>query len=122
METAIVLGAASADELSARIGFFDLGMSSITALELKVRLERRFGCALPNTLAFEYPTPEALSRYLAAEALDLPGPAGEEPDHDVQESEDDELLARFDEEMAAVDSLIQAPARQGTPRGEGRSR
>lgn len=102
-ETAIVLGAASADELDARDGFFDLGMSSITALELRVRLERRFGAALPNTLAFEYPTPEALAGYLATDVLALPEPEADEGP-ESPESEDD-LLARFDQEMAAVESL-----------------
>nr|AHA12078.1 polyketide synthase type 1 [Streptomyces sp. CNH287] len=116
-ETAVVLGAESADELETRQGFFDLGMNSITALEMKVRLERRFGCVLPNTLAFEYPNAEALAGYLAADVLGLtpsappaptaapPGPAARDDSAAAQ----DDLTARFEREMAAVEHLA-APA------------
>lgn len=45
-------------------GFFDLGMDSITALELREQLEVRLGTALPASLAFDCPNIRALSRYL----------------------------------------------------------
>jgi acyl carrier protein len=45
-------------------GFFDLGMDSITALELREQLEVRLGTALPASLAFDCPNIRVLSRYL----------------------------------------------------------
>ncbi|RKN43912.1 type I polyketide synthase [Streptomyces hoynatensis] len=78
-EVAVVLGVESPADLDPAQGFFEIGMSSITSLELKVRLERRFGCELPATLAFEQPTSEAMARYLGTEVLGTADPAGAEP-------------------------------------------
>jgi acyl transferase domain-containing protein len=72
-EVAVVLGLDGPGELEPRQGFFELGLNSITALEMKVRLERRFGSALPATLAFEYPTGAAVAGFLAAEVVGAPG-------------------------------------------------
>lgn len=44
---------------------FEMGMDSLMAVELKNRLERNLGHALPATVIFNYPTIEALARYLA---------------------------------------------------------
>ncbi len=45
-------------------GLFDLGMDSLMSVELKRRLERGAGRALPSTLTFNYPSIEALARFL----------------------------------------------------------
>ncbi|MEV0275845.1 beta-ketoacyl synthase N-terminal-like domain-containing protein [Streptomyces sp. NPDC050610] len=68
---AVAIGADSDDELDARQGFFDLGMNSVTSMEMKLVLQRRFDCSLPNTLVFEYPNAEALAGYLATDVLAL---------------------------------------------------
>ncbi|MET7904986.1 beta-ketoacyl synthase N-terminal-like domain-containing protein [Streptomyces sp. NPDC005355] len=115
-ETAVVLGADSGDELDSAQGFFDLGMNSITALEMKVRLQRRFDCSLPNTLVFEYPNAEALAGYLAADVLGLGGQAEPPaPDGEPAADRDDDLVARFEREMAGVRALGLGRA-QRTPR------
>ncbi|MEI7601683.1 MAG: SDR family NAD(P)-dependent oxidoreductase, partial [Aestuariivirga sp.] len=48
------------------IGFFELGMDSLMAVELRNRLEKAFGSAveLPNTLAFDYPSLNKLADYI----------------------------------------------------------
>jgi acyl transferase domain-containing protein/acyl carrier protein len=61
---------------AARVGFFELGMDSLMALELRRRLERNLQIVLPATVAFEYPTAERLAEYLLAEALVLNGVEG----------------------------------------------
>ncbi|MEH0970740.1 SDR family NAD(P)-dependent oxidoreductase [Micromonospora sp. CPCC 205546] len=47
--------------------FADLGFDSLTALELADRLSEASGLQLSGTLAFDYPNPQALAAYLAAQ-------------------------------------------------------
>ncbi|WXB20297.1 SDR family NAD(P)-dependent oxidoreductase [Pendulispora albinea] len=58
---------------SARQGFFDMGMDSLMALELRNRLQLALDTSLPASLVFNYPTVESLGRYLAAEVLGFTG-------------------------------------------------
>jgi acyl transferase domain-containing protein/acyl carrier protein len=55
--------------VSARERFFDIGMDSLTALEFRNRLEADLETALPATLAFDYPSLEALGNHLAESLL-----------------------------------------------------
>ncbi len=48
----------------AQTGFFDMGMDSLMAVELKRRLESSLKQSLSTTLAFNYPTIEKLAEYL----------------------------------------------------------
>ena len=51
------------------VGFFDLGMDSLMAVELRNRLNRAFAeeYTVPNTVVFDYPDIAALARHLAGE-------------------------------------------------------
>jgi acyl carrier protein len=60
-----VLGLDRSNRLANNQKFFEFGMDSLMALELKNQLQQDFGLT-PSTIAFEYPTVEALSGYLAA--------------------------------------------------------
>ncbi|MDZ8137565.1 MAG: type I polyketide synthase [Nostoc sp. DedQUE04] len=50
--------------------FFELGMDSLTSLDLKNHLQKTLKCSLPINLVFEYPNVELLTDYLIQE-LDL---------------------------------------------------
>jgi acyl carrier protein len=52
-------------ELTPTAPFTELGLDSLTALELNVDFEKVLGVRLPPAAAWSYPTPAALSRYLA---------------------------------------------------------
>lgn len=60
------------DEIDSQVGFFDMGMDSLTSVELKNRLQTSLGCALPSTVIFDYPNLTALVDYLTHEVLDVP--------------------------------------------------
>ena len=57
------------------VGFFDLGMDSLMAVELRNRLNRAFAGAYTasNTVVFDYPDIAALAAHLAAELADVVG-------------------------------------------------
>jgi acyl transferase domain-containing protein len=66
VEAARVLGA-EPSRLEPQQGFFQMGMNSLMSIELKKHLETSLRHGLPSTIAFEYPTVDALTGFLAKE-------------------------------------------------------
>ncbi|KAB8169629.1 type I polyketide synthase, partial [Streptomyces mimosae] len=64
-----VLGHATSQSIDVERPFKSLGFDSLTAVELRNRLNAATELTLPTTLTFDYPTPLAVVRYLRDELL-----------------------------------------------------
>ncbi|MBD2208741.1 SDR family NAD(P)-dependent oxidoreductase [Nostoc linckia FACHB-104] len=110
-QVATVLGWSAATPIDTQQGFFDLGMDSLTSVELRNRLQTSLGCSLPSTLTFKYPTVTALVDYLAVEVLNLAAPAPEtrvkhQDWEAVKQLSDDEIDASIAKEIAELEALL----------------
>jgi hypothetical protein len=106
-----VLGLPPTFALDVHQGLRDVGLDSLMAVELRNVLQASVGQSLPPTLAFDYPTVAALSRYLAEEILgfarvdaNAPEVGRDRPDviADVRALTDEEAEAQLAAELSAL--------------------
>ncbi|MFJ8166594.1 type I polyketide synthase, partial [Streptomyces sp. NPDC096136] len=103
--TAALLGLPGPDAVAPGQAFRDLGLDSVTAVELRGRLNEATGLALPHTVVFDHPTPAALTGRILAEALGT----HEDP------ADEDTTTAAWDEPVAIVAMSCRLPGGTDTP-------
>ncbi|MEL6776868.1 MAG: SDR family NAD(P)-dependent oxidoreductase [Cyanobacteria bacterium J06597_16] len=70
-EVAKVLALPHHKQIEPTASFFDMGMDSLMAVELKNQLDIRLGKPVASTVIFEYPTIQALAAHLAEKMADI---------------------------------------------------
>jgi polyketide synthase 1/15 len=69
-QAAAVLGRPAAEDVGPDTAFADLGIDSLSAVELRNRLKTAVGLTLPPSLTFDYPTPTAVADYIRRHLAD----------------------------------------------------
>lgn len=85
-------------EIRGDAGFFDLGMDSLMAVELRRRMEQGVGKELPATLAMDYPRLSDVADYLLGDVLGL----SQQPSADARPQPASVVRTRTDEPIAIV--------------------
>ncbi|MET8689247.1 type I polyketide synthase [Streptomyces sp. NPDC004732] len=108
---AAVLGHDTTDAVPPGRAFQDLGFASLTAVELRNRLNTATGLRLPSTLVFDHPSAAALSAHLKSCLLG----AGAEGTAEEAVAEETAAAAASDEPLAIVSLGCRLPGGISTP-------
>ncbi|MGW7750955.1 SDR family NAD(P)-dependent oxidoreductase [Streptomyces violaceusniger] len=106
-QVATVLAHPAPEAIELGRAFQDLGFDSLTALDLRNRLNAATGTRIPATVIFDYPTPDALVRFLRER---LVGSAAETPLPATAT-----LVAADDDPIAIVGMACRYPGGVGSP-------
>jgi acyl transferase domain-containing protein/acyl-CoA synthetase (AMP-forming)/AMP-acid ligase II/acyl carrier protein len=104
-QTASLLGYASAEAIDPLLRFTDIGVDSLQAVDLRDRLRQATGARLTSTIAFDYPTPDAMAKHLRERMAGTASGAKARP----------RAPKRTDEPIAIVGMSCRFPGGVGSP-------
>ncbi|NEQ40108.1 MAG: type I polyketide synthase [Okeania sp. SIO3I5] len=114
-EVAQVLGLPITNKPSPKVGFFEMGMDSLMAIDLQNRLLKLLGVNLPPTLTFDFPNIEKLEKYIIDQHLVAVGLFKPETDQYKQEGDSLEtnLVAEIEQSSdleleGSIDQILEA--------------
>ncbi|NEO58803.1 MAG: SDR family NAD(P)-dependent oxidoreductase [Okeania sp. SIO3B5] len=110
-QVAKIIGLKDLEAIDTDLGFSELGIDSLTSLELRNRLQNTLDCSLPSTFTLDYPTINHLTSYLLEKLFpsdDLPSESL--PSHSLETTDIDQLSeaeaeALLLEELAKISDL-----------------
>ncbi|MGD1807096.1 type I polyketide synthase [Dapis sp. BLCC M126] len=118
-QIAAVLGLPPSELPDPEIGFFEMGMDSLMAVDLKKRLEKTLLISLSPTLAFNYPNVLALSSYILEDILGFNETKNEAIKStinnknyinnilsEIEELSEDEIEASILEEISELETIL----------------
>ncbi|MER5407732.1 SDR family NAD(P)-dependent oxidoreductase [Streptomyces sp. NPDC002769] len=114
-EAARALGLRSAESIGPDRPLRELGMDSVTAVELRNRIGTRIGARLPATLLFDHPTAGRLTAHLLATALAAGAPGAPRSAPGPRHARDTTPAA--DEPLALVGMACRMPGGVRDPEG-----
>jgi len=88
-----ILGWGAEQSVPSDKGLFDLGVDSLSAVDLKNRLQNSLRIKIPATLVFDYPTVTAMVEFLASQGT-MPSAPAEPELSDLDEDDLERLLAK----------------------------
>lgn len=112
-EVSRALGLRSAESVRPDQPLRDLGMDSVTAVELRNRIGNRIGARLPATLLFDHPTADRLAGYLLTHVLTTDG----RPTRQAAPAPAATSTAATDEPIAVVAMACRLPGGADDPEG-----
>lgn len=98
-----VLLLTAADDLPMDESYFDLGLTSLKAAELKERLERDLGCELDTSTLFDCATVRQVVDYLAGSVFGEPSAEVREPAADDPRADHRRLVAGLLQDLYDTD-------------------
>jgi acyl carrier protein len=113
LEWLIERAGAAAEEADRERPFAEYGLDSLAAVELSAELEQWLHVPLTPIVAWNYPTPAALSRYLAEVAGGAAPPAAASDEAPGQPSD-----AEFEQLLAEVEGLSESETRAALTRSD----
>jgi acyl transferase domain-containing protein/acyl carrier protein len=91
-------------------GFFRMGMDSMMTVQLRNRLETSLGHSLPPTVAFEYPTVDTLTNFVANKVFRLEESVAKPPPNSLRE--ESAPVSEIEQEELSEEELVDLLSRK----------